>query len=1087
MASHSGIRQVFQGFFSRSSQRRRSAAVQARGFEFLETRFVLAPVVPAFSSLPGAPVNVYLDFDGHTETQDWPGARSDGQSGAVVTPVFDIDGDQTTFNAAELDVIKESYLRVAEDFAPFRVNVTTVDPGSYNDFETMRVSIGGNGSWIGSPGGIAWLGSFNNGLVNTCYVFSDNVGFGASQAKGIGMAASHEVGHTMNLLHHSVYDSAGNKLAEYDSGRPDLGPIMGAPYGSERETWSSAPDSNGPNSIQDDFAVLTGSANRTVKFRADDYGNTVASAFPYQVTSPTLTVKGIIEQNNDVDMIRFETDAGNISFNVSGLNLKAIIGNNNITFGTNLDAVLRLLDSNGNVIASDNPTKSLFASVSATVPQGIYYLAISGTGQYGAVGQYTVTGNVFPLPAVPVMLAPTGILGDPLPFFSWTIGSNAVDYELQVDRYDAVTDTWSSFFSTNVTTNTYTSQFQYPEQSYRARVRTNGTNNAVSAWSNYVAFTVDVPSPGIPTIIRPIGDIGLSIPVFEWTKPANATSYELLVTDTVSGDRVIYKTNYVGNTYQHFSPLRDGSYSAEVRSSNAVGEFSGWSRKVDFTIDAPIPAAPVLKSPAVLTTSQNPRFTWDLVDGAAIYDLWVNNKTTGKTQYLRKTDISGNATFFDPSFFDQGVYVAWLRGINGNQEAGPWSAPRTFTVDVPVPGKPVMTGPMNADKTTLMTSLNPTFKWDAAARAVRYELWVNNVTTGQLQIIRRSDITDTTFTSLTNLTQGFYRCWVRGINSANEVGEWSNVYTFTIDEPTPQVPVITGPVANPAGSVDNANPIFSWQTSVDAPFYQFLLYEVNPKTGAMSIYINQFGLTQKSFTIPFDKRLKEQTYVARVRAYNVSGDYSNWSSDYRVRIDVPDPVTPTLRGPSGTINDNTPLFIWTHDKASFRYELLIRDMERNENIVIQVSSFGVIPDGNQAYYNLPADKALRNSTYRWWVRAFNSMGTAGGWSNAGTFVIRVTEATKPAVQPLESKPLETLIAALPERTVRPESQSVAVAADAVQPDPAPVTATAPMATARVIPAVAPAAPAAPADAAAEQLLIDEALWRMINPAAVVQS
>ena len=109
MASHSGIRQVFRGLLGGSSQRRRSAAVRARGFEFLETRFVLAPVVPAFSSLPGAPVTVYLDFDGHTETQDWPGARSDGQSGAVVTPVFDNDGDQTTFNAAELDVIKESF------------------------------------------------------------------------------------------------------------------------------------------------------------------------------------------------------------------------------------------------------------------------------------------------------------------------------------------------------------------------------------------------------------------------------------------------------------------------------------------------------------------------------------------------------------------------------------------------------------------------------------------------------------------------------------------------------------------------------------------------------------------------------------------------------------------------------------------------------------------------------------------------------------------------------------------------------------------------------------------------------------------
>ena len=1084
MASHSGIRQVFQVLFSRASQRRRSVAVRSRGFEDLETRFVLAPVVPAFSSLPGAPVTVYLDFDGHTESQDWPAARSDGQSGAIVTPVFDIDNDQTTFSAAELDVIKESYLRTAEDFAPFRVNVTTVDPGSYNDFETMRVSIGGNGSWIGSPGGIAWLGSFNNGLVNTCYVFSDNVGFGASQAKGIAMAASHEVGHTMNLLHHSIYDSNGNQTSAYDPGRPDLGPIMGAPYGSERETWASAPDSNGPNSIQDDLAVLTGASNRTVKFRADDYGNTVAQATPYQVTSSNLQLSGIISQNNDVDIVRFETDAGNIAFTMTGLNLKTIMGNNNITFGTNLDAVLSLLDSSGNVIATSNPTNSLFASVSATVPQGIYYLAMSNTGQYGALGQYTVTGNVFPLPAVPVMLAPTGVSSDPLTFFSWTIASNVVEYELQVDRYDAVTDTWISFFNTKTANNTYTSQFQYPEQSYRARVRTIGINNTISAWSNYVTFSVDVPSPGTPAMIRPIGEIGLSLPTFEWTKPANAASYELLVNNVDTGERVIYKTNYIGTSYVHFTPLRDGNYTAEVRASNAIGEFSSWSRRVDFTIKAPIPTAPVLKSPSVLTPNQNPRFTWDLIESAAYYDLWVNNKTTGKTQYLRKTDISGSASFYDPPFFDQGVYVAWLRGVNGNDVAGPWSAPRTFTVDVPVPGTPELTGPVNADKTTLITSLNPTFTWKPAARAARYELWANNTTTGQLQIIRRSDITETQFTSLANLTQGSYRCWVRAINSANEVGPWSNVYTFTIDEPTPQMPVITGPAINPAGSVDNANPTFTWSTSINAPFYQFLLYEVNPKTGQMSIYINQFGLTDKSYTIPFDKRLKEQTYVARVRAYNVSGDYSNWSSDYRVRIDVPDPVTPLLRGPSGTLNDNTPLFVWTHDKSSFKYELLIRDLERNENIVIQVSSFGLAPDGNLANYLLPNDKALRNSTYRYWVRAFNSMGQAGGWSTAGTFVIRVTASEKAPAKPLEVLPQQQLLAALPQQTAATVDDSVVRPITVSEPVEPPVAAPVKPVAVVVVPATETAAPAAQA---LEQQLIDEALWRIVNPAAMIQS
>jgi hypothetical protein len=102
--------------------------------------------------------------------------------------------------------------------------------------------------WVLSTTG--WLGA--------CYVFSDNVGFGASQAKGIVMAASHEVGHTMNLLHHSIYDSNGNQTSALRPGSSGPGPIIGAPYGSERETWASAPDSNGPNSIQDDLAVLTG-------------------------------------------------------------------------------------------------------------------------------------------------------------------------------------------------------------------------------------------------------------------------------------------------------------------------------------------------------------------------------------------------------------------------------------------------------------------------------------------------------------------------------------------------------------------------------------------------------------------------------------------------------------------------------------------------------------------------------------------------------------------------------------------------------------------------------------------------------------
>ena len=103
--------------------------------------------IPLLNSRPGAPVTVYLDFNGHSETDaSWNNGTT------IVTPVFDADGDLTTFSDEELRRMEELWYRVSEDFAPFNLNVTTVEPTSINDFESLRVSIGGNGAWLGVNG-----------------------------------------------------------------------------------------------------------------------------------------------------------------------------------------------------------------------------------------------------------------------------------------------------------------------------------------------------------------------------------------------------------------------------------------------------------------------------------------------------------------------------------------------------------------------------------------------------------------------------------------------------------------------------------------------------------------------------------------------------------------------------------------------------------------------------------------------------------------------------------------------------------------------------------------------------------------------
>ena len=933
--------------------------------------------LPLLNSRPGAPVSVILKMDGYTDTDPgWINFRNRG-TGPIVTPAFDLDGDPLTFNTEELRQIEEIWYRVAEDFAPFNINVTTIAPPTLNDFEHVMVIIGGSNDWAPAAGGWGVIDGFSAGGANTNYVFS-GLFFSAHQ---IASASSHESGHTFGLLHQSVYDANGNRTAEYNPGDAALAPLMGVGYGTMRDTWWNGTSSTSATAIQDDMAYLTRSANQTVQYRADDFGNTIATAFRIPSSGPTLSVNGVLERNDDVDMFEFETNTGTISFSVDGLNLRTLYNDPALTFGTNLDLVLSLYNSSGVLLTQISPTTSLSATFSVAVGVGRHYVAVSGTGEYGAIGQYTLTGTVVPLPSTPTMIGPVGTLTQAVPFFEWTIGANADHYELQVDN---LTLNRIGFYTQDVIGTSHMAINQFPEGNYRARVRTIAIDGTFSAWSNYTQFTIDIPAPAKPRLLRPIGDIAESFPIFEWTSDENSKNHDLWVSNVATQQRVIYRTAYASTTYTHFDPLPDGVYRAWVKAFNAVGESSAWSDPVEFTIDAPIPVAPRISAPTPVTTNSTPQIEWNAVEGAAKYDLWVNSLTTGTGQFIRAQNISYRTPFFATSELPQGSYVAWVRAANGNNEFSPWSAGHSFTVDILPPATPRMLGPTGPIVNLTITTANPTFEWTAVQRAVKYDLWVNNVTTGQFQIIRQQNIVGTKYLALNNLPQGNYRAWVRGINSANEVGEWSAVYVFTLDEPIPSIPVITAPVSNPAGSVENPNPTFRWTAEFDAPFYEFRLDDV---TLNRTNVIRVANIQTKSYTIPNNQRLAEHIYVAMVRGVNSSGETSDWSTAYRIRIDVPNPTTPTIISPSGTSRDTTPTFQWNHDRASHRYEILVRDLERNESIVLQVTTYGVDPTGRIAFFTLPDNQALRPGTYRFWIRAFNSIGTASSWSNSQSFVI----------------------------------------------------------------------------------------------------
>lgn len=329
--------------------------------------------VPAYNSLPGSQFTLYLDFNGST-TGTW------GSYSNVSTPAFDTDGNASTFNSSELHVIEEVWRRVAEDYAPFNINVTTVDPGNLTNGRTLKVAIGGSYSdWFGSAaGGVGYVGGFSNSAPNTVFVFANNL---QNSARYIAEAASHEAGHGFGLQHQSTY-SGSTKTAEYSQGNANWAPIMGVGYYSAVTTWSNGQNAVSSTTYQDDMAIIAGSANG-FGYRADDHGGTTTTATNLTFAGNNTSILGVIAQNNDQDWFRFSTIGGSVSFQVD-----------TIYQGANLDSVLEIRNATGTIVASAAPTNSLDSSLSVTLTSGTYYAVVHSSGTYGYVGQYKLTGIV---------------------------------------------------------------------------------------------------------------------------------------------------------------------------------------------------------------------------------------------------------------------------------------------------------------------------------------------------------------------------------------------------------------------------------------------------------------------------------------------------------------------------------------------------------------------------------------------------------------------------------------------------------------------------------------------------------------------
>jgi hypothetical protein len=404
-------------------------------------------------SNPNAKHTVYLDFDGHTTVNT---AWNSATLPTIISPAYDTDGNTASFSVGELQTILGIWQRVAEDFAPFELNITTEAP-SIEDLQksgvgdtrwgiravmTQKVNLADNAAIFSGYGGIAYLNSFNSSIDLPLFAFNKTGDTNAA------MTASHEIGHSLGVSHDGQIDSnpldtindAKSYHDGFGSGETSWGSLMGAPFYKNLTQWSKG-EYQYANNQEDDLAIIT--TKNGFGYRADDYGNTNSTATSLIAdSSGKISAFGMIERNTDKDVFSFTTGTGNISLNIAAAS-KSYISSGNSNYdvkyldarGSNIDLWAGIYNAAGTLLAESNPVDLLSASfTNLYLNAGSYYLQIDGVGKsgadgysdYGSLGQYAINGslvnNVNTAPVLQKALADVTVNEDNV--FTWSLAAN---------------------------------------------------------------------------------------------------------------------------------------------------------------------------------------------------------------------------------------------------------------------------------------------------------------------------------------------------------------------------------------------------------------------------------------------------------------------------------------------------------------------------------------------------------------------------------------------------------------------------------------------------------------------------------------
>ncbi|MFC1572777.1 triple tyrosine motif-containing protein [Candidatus Eisenbacteria bacterium] len=354
--------------------------------------------------------------------------------------------------------------------------------------------------------------------------------------------------------------------------------------------------------------------------------------------------------------------------------------------------------------------------------------------------------------------------------FDWGDVATAFEYEIEVVP-GGTFSTPSSNYSTHLDENT----------AHTWKVRA-ANESGWGDWSDTWSFTT-TGEPDPPNLITPLNgasDVPYDPTHFDWTDEAYAIGYEVNVNP--------------GGTYWSPSSAYDLYLSPEtyhtwkVRAQGDCG-WGDWSSTWDFVTAPPPDETPpdtwIVSGPSGLIDYDDVTFTWSGSDnvtptGSLQYSYWLQGYDPSWSGWTSSTSRS----YQD---LPEGSYTFRVKARDEALNEDPTPAERSFTIELPGCGPPVLASPANG---SICITAPIHLCWQTLGCAVMYEVQLGSV----CGLGYTHSTTDLCY-EIVDLDPGTTYHWrARAKNDQEEWGEWSGCWSFETEPAMlPGLPSLTSP------------------------------------------------------------------------------------------------------------------------------------------------------------------------------------------------------------------------------------------------------------------------------------------------------